>query len=135
MGNGNPTEVGEAARTTKVPPVSLTQQIEALKKKQAEMVAYRKRVKQVLRNAERKKRRLKEKARALTDDDLLAVMRLREERKQEVQQTNESGTNESLSMEGRELETDTAATALGEGQTDRVEEEEEDPARSVTEQS
>ena len=66
MGNGNPTEVGEAARTTKVPPVSLTQQIEALKKKQAEMVADRKRVKQVLRNAERKKRRLKEKARALT---------------------------------------------------------------------
>ena len=45
------------------------------------MVADRKRVKQVLRNAERKKRRLKEKARALTDDDLLAVMRLREERK------------------------------------------------------
>ena len=54
MGNGNTTEVAEAARPARVPPVSLTQQIGTLKKKQAEMVADRKRVKQVLRNAERK---------------------------------------------------------------------------------
>ena len=121
MGNGNPTEVAETARSTRVPPVSLTQQIEALKKKQAEMVADRKRVKQVLRNAERKKRRLKEKARALTDDDLLAVMRLREERKQVFQQANDGGTNEGVSIEERESETKNVATTLGEGQTERVE--------------
>ena len=48
---------------------------------------------------------------------------------------NDGGTNESVSMEGRELETNNAATALGGGQTERVEEEEEDPARSATEQS
>ena len=135
MGNGNTTEVAEAARPARVPPVSLTQQIEALKKKQAEMVADRKRVKQVLRNAERKKRRLKEKARALTDDDLLAVMRLREERKQESQQATDGGTNESVSIEERESETNNVATTLGEGQTERVEEEEDQHARSVTEQS
>ena len=85
------------------------------------MVADRKRVKQVLRNAERKKRRLKEKARALTDDDLLAVMRLREERAQENQQANDGGANESVSIEERESETNNVATTLGEGQTERVE--------------
>ena len=84
------------------------------------MVADRKRVKQVLRNAERKKRRLKEKARALTDDDLLAVMRLREERKQVFQEANDGGTNESVSIEERESETKNVAATLGEGQTERV---------------
>ena len=81
------------------------------------MVADRKRVKQVLRNAERNKRRLKEKARALTDDDLLAVMRLREERKQEISQANDGGTNESVSIEERESGNKKEAATLGEGQT------------------
>ena len=98
------------------------------------MVADRKRVKQVLRNAERKKRRLKEKARALTDDDLLAVMRLREERKQDISQANDGGTNESVSIEERESGKKKEAATLGEGQTERVEEEGDQHAGSATEQ-
>ena len=86
MGAGSGAAIAEAAQTTKAAPGSLTQQLEELKKKQAEMVAERKKVKQVLRNAERKKRRLKKKAKALTDDDLLAVMRLREKKKLEMTQ-------------------------------------------------
>ena len=134
MGTGGATAVAEAARSPTVPPLSLTQQIEQLKKKQAEMVADRKRVKQVLRNAERKKRRLKEKAKALTDDDLLAVMKLREERKQEISAANDGGTNDSASIGERASERGDEEAAVGNGQIERVEEEEQEHAKSGTEQ-
>ena len=135
MGTGGATADDEAARAPKVPPVSLTTQIELLKKKQAEMVADRKRVKQVLRNAERKRRRLKEKAKALTDDDLLAVMRLREERKQDIIAANDGCRNESASIGARASDRDHEEATLGNAQSERVDEEEQQHAESEKEQT
>ena len=39
-----------------------------------------------MRNAERKRRRLKDKAKALTNEDLFAVMTIREEKRREAEQ-------------------------------------------------
>ena len=53
--------------------------IQELKKLQAEQREAKKRVAKYLRNEERTKRRLKERTKQLTDEDLLPVMRLRED--------------------------------------------------------
>ena len=89
LGPGSSAQDVAASQSGKVDASSLTQQIEALRKKQSDMVAERKKARQVLRNTERKRRRLKEKAKALTDDDLIAVMRLRDERKRDAIQAGE----------------------------------------------
>ena len=52
-----------------------------MKKLQQEQKATRQRVAKELRNEERKRRRLKERAKQLTDEDLLAVLCLRRETK------------------------------------------------------
>ena len=51
--------------------------IETLKKRQAELKRNRLEVSRALKNASRRKARLKKRAKLLTDDDLLAVVQLR----------------------------------------------------------
>ena len=56
----------------------LNKHILQLKDQQAALLASRKRLQKDLRNAERKKRRLRDRARQLTDDDLVSVQRFEE---------------------------------------------------------
>ena len=56
---------------------SLAEKIENLKKQQAEQKLERRKVAQELKNAQRKRRRLKERARGLSDADLATVIALR----------------------------------------------------------
>ena len=60
----------------------LNKKIADLKAAQNVMLAERQKVAKDLRNTERKRRRLKERARMLTDEDLMAVLRLRKEKKE-----------------------------------------------------
>lgn len=57
----------------------LMKQIEALKKAQADARKSRQLIARDLRNAQRRKRRLKSKARMLSNDDLVAVLMMRKE--------------------------------------------------------
>ena len=50
---------------------------------QHRLKASRKQIVKELRNAERKRKRLRERARQLTDEDLLSVMLMRKEKKKE----------------------------------------------------
>ena len=60
------------------PPASdLASKIQALRKQQQEYIAERKRIARELRNAERKRRRLKERAKTLSNSDLAEVIALR----------------------------------------------------------
>ncbi len=52
-----------------------------MKKEQAALVKARKEVAKELRNAERKKRRLRDRAKLLSDGDLVAVLEMRAEQK------------------------------------------------------
>ena len=58
---------------------SLSEKIAEMKKEQLRMREERKRAAKELKNAQRKKRRLKSRARQLSNDDLLAVLMLRQE--------------------------------------------------------
>jgi len=57
----------------------LNKKIADLKAEQARMLAAKKRLSKDLRNAERKRKRIKERARQLTDEDLVAVLMMRKE--------------------------------------------------------
>lgn len=57
----------------------LLAQIETLKKQQADARKVRQKIARDLRNAQRRKRRLKTKARMLSNDDLVAVLLMRQE--------------------------------------------------------
>ena len=72
---------GEAAAAPphQGPRAALNSRIQELKRQQQEQKAERKRLARDLRNEERKKKRLREKAKQLTDDDLLTVLRLRQD--------------------------------------------------------
>jgi len=59
----------------------LNKHIQQLKEEQAALLASRKRLQKDLRNAERKKRRLRDRARQLTDDDLVSVLMMRKDLK------------------------------------------------------
>ena len=67
------------AQDEDVSKASLNAKIEGLKKQQADMTSNKKKLAKDLRNEERKRRRLKDRAKQLTDDDLLQVLRLRSE--------------------------------------------------------
>lgn len=60
--------------------VTLTTKIDSLKKRQANMLKEKQQLAKEIKNAERKRRRLKDKAKMLTDSDLIAVLRLRQEK-------------------------------------------------------
>jgi acetyl-CoA carboxylase carboxyltransferase component len=61
----------------------LNKKIAELKAAQAKMHEDKKRLKKELRNAERKRKRIKERARQLTDEDLVAVLMMRKEHRRE----------------------------------------------------
>ena len=58
---------------------SLRSQIEALRQDQHNLVSVKKRLQSELRNAQRKKKRLCDRARQLTDKDLMSVLMMRRE--------------------------------------------------------
>ena len=66
-----------------LPKDPLGAQIEALRKEQQEMKEHRKRLQKDLRNAQRKKSRLSQRARKLTDKDLVAVLMMRKNQREE----------------------------------------------------
>ena len=71
-------DVTEVVAVATTPPASdLASKIQALRKQQQEYIAERKRIARELRNAERKRRRLKERAKALSNSDLAEVIALR----------------------------------------------------------
>ena len=65
------------------PSQSLNASIERLKLEQHRLKTSKKQIVKELRNAERKRKRLRERARQLTDEDLLSVMLMRKEKKKE----------------------------------------------------
>ena len=65
-----------------LPKDPLGAQIEALRKEQQEMKDKKKKLQKDLRNAERKKRRLSERARKLSDKDLVAVLMMRKNQRE-----------------------------------------------------
>ena len=65
-----------------LPKDPLGAQIEALRKEQQDMKDQKKRLQKDLRNAERKKRRLTERARRLSDKDLVAVLMMRKNQRE-----------------------------------------------------
>ena len=64
-------------------PCHLNQKIVELKAAQAQMLEDRKRLKKDLRNAEHKRKRIKERARQLTDKNLLAVLMICKEQRRD----------------------------------------------------
>ena len=62
---------------------SLNASIERLKLEQHRLKTSKKQIVKELRNAERKRKRLRERAGQLTDEDLLSVMLMRKEKKKE----------------------------------------------------
>lgn len=74
-------EVAQAMNNV-LPKDPLGAQIEALRKEQQDMKEKRKRVQKDLRNAERKKRRLSQRARKLSDKDLVAVFMMRKNQRE-----------------------------------------------------
>jgi len=72
----------QAAEQSPPGPRSLNAKIQELKELQAKAMAEKRRLAKELRNEERKRKRLKERAKQLTDVDLLQVLRLREEARQ-----------------------------------------------------
>ena len=65
-----------------LPKDPLGAQIEALRKEQQDIKDKKKRLQKDLRNAERKKRRLSERARRLSDKDLVAVLMMRKNQRE-----------------------------------------------------
>jgi len=83
----------------------LTQRILALKEEQARAAATRKKLAAEVRNAERRKARLRRRARMMTDEDLMQVLMIRKAVRDK--QAAESGSGEP-----------NAATSSGSGLTD-----------------
>lgn len=71
------------AALASVPDSNLSEQIQKLKMEQQAAKLLRKRLAREVKNAEKKRRRLKSKASLLTDEDLVAVLRLRQQAKQD----------------------------------------------------
>ena len=83
--DGRPVTPRDAAPPSaeSTPSQSLNASIERLKLEQHRLKTTKKQIVKELRNAERKRKRLRERARQLTDEDLLSVMLMRKEKKNE----------------------------------------------------
>ena len=90
----------EAASSSAGAVSPLLAKIEELKAQQAKMIRERRAVAKDLRNAERKRRRLKDKAKSLSDADLAQVLALRTQHAQELAQKKQKQGNESTGAEG-----------------------------------
>ena len=73
-------------------PEPLIQGIERLKKEQAALRAQRKRVARELKNAEKRRTRLKKRARNLSDGDLLAVLQMRDTQPEQAQSSGSASS-------------------------------------------
>ena len=95
---------------------SIVDEIGALKQKQKEARDLKKQISKDLRNAEKRRQRLKKRARQLTDADLVAVMTLRA-RGKEVNAAGAAGVNSSQDAEETETgsATSPSTAATGDG--------------------
>ena len=91
---------------------SLADSIMALRVEQARLRADRKRVQKDLKNAQRRKRCLKGKARQLTNTDLLEVLLMRQTEKAEPSSQEAEGTGDKEATEEKEPAADEAASEL-----------------------
>ena len=78
---------------------TLLPEIQRLKTEQATLRMQRQKVAKELKNAERKRSRLKKRAKLLSDDDLVAVMMLRVAEKKDAQHTDEGQAAGSTDLE------------------------------------
>ena len=89
---------------------SLADSISALRGEQLRLRADRKRVQQDFNNAQRRKRRLKEKARQLTSTDLVEVLLMRQAEKAEPSSQEAGGTGDNEATEDKEPAADEAGS-------------------------
>ena len=78
---------------------TLTEQIQQLKEVQAEMKKAKKETVKKLRNLQRQKKRLSVKARLLSDDDLVQVLKIRRAKAQETSASSKSSSSRGTSLE------------------------------------
>jgi len=84
-------------------PSPLNKHIQQLKEQQAALKTQKKALQKNLRNAERKRRRLRERARQLTDDDLVSVLLMRQEKqKEDISDEHGHGDSDAKSVEAAE---------------------------------
>ena len=86
--------------TTGLASPTLSAQIEALRKEQHELRTAKKHLSQELRNAQRKKKRLCDRARQLTDGDLLHVLTMRKEARDRSSEQSRGSGNAASSTDG-----------------------------------
>ena len=93
---------------------SIVDEIGALKQKQKEARDLKKQISKDLRNAEKRRQRLKKRARQLTDSDLVAVMTLRA-REKEVSAAGAAGLQNSQDQEETETGSATSPSTAASG--------------------
>ena len=83
-------------------PSGLNKKIAELKAEQTRCLEQKKQLAKDLRNAERKRRRIKDRARQLTDEDLVAVLMMRKETKRSAAESVADGAALATRAEGAE---------------------------------
>ena len=96
-------EIAVPAMAKATGPSPLNKHIQQLKEQQAALKTQKKALQKNLRNAERKRRRLRERARQLTDDDLVSVLLMRQEKqKEDISDEHGHGDEDDKSVEAAE---------------------------------
>lgn len=94
VGDGASTPVMKEKATEPQSPVkTILPEIVRLKNEQKALMAQKKKVQKELKNAEKRRNRLKKRARLLTDDDLIAVVSLRTQEKAAKLEASASSTS------------------------------------------
>ena len=94
-------------------PCHLNPKILELKAAQAQMLEHRKRLKKDLRNAEHKRKRIKERARQLTDENLLAVLMICKEQRRDPTARDSMSAASTTPTGSRPSAEEDAATSAG----------------------
>ena len=96
-----------------LPTDALTSSIQALKAKQKELRETKVKLAKDLRNQERRRKRLRTRARQLTDEDLLQVMMLRKSQQEEQETKRSRSASSSGGAAGSSSASATGSTASG----------------------
>ena len=96
LGNGGLAEKADEGNSSDK---TLTEQIQQLKEVQAEMKKAKKETVKKLRNLQRQKKRLSVKARLLSDDDLVQVLRIRRAKTQQSSGSSKASSSHEVQEE------------------------------------
>ena len=96
-----------------LPEDALSVSIQMLKTKQAELRNQKKRLAQDLRNAERRKKRLRQRARQLTDEDLVQVLMLRKHQRSDRSANDEASTTSAATSSSTSADGSGSASSSG----------------------